>query len=108
MADTIKLFCPKCDQKLEIEMVPGVRSLSCHVCSSEIIIPIIKKMDQQETPKPTPIEQEINFEHLHQVFQSDEKKEKPDLPKFSPDPQKSTPKKQKKETAPKKQKKELK
>ena len=113
MADSIKLFCPKCDQKLEIEMVPGVRSVCCPVCSSEIIIPIIKKMDTEETPvAPTPApappqEQEINFEHLHQVFQSDEEKEKPELPKFSPEPKKSaskksSSKKQKKEATPKK------
>ena len=102
MADSIKLFCQKCDQKLEIELVPGVRSISCPVCSSEIRIPIIEKIEDTHIEETGTQKKQINFEHLHQVFQADEKKESPDLPKFSPEPEKPTSKKSKKAPASKK------
>jgi DNA-directed RNA polymerase subunit RPC12/RpoP len=120
MADTIKLFCPDCDQKLEIEIIPGVRSVNCPICGGKIIIPIIDKEEKRE-PKVTPIpdpdrEKDIDFEHLHKVFANENVRQPSgmekhlDFQKFSPEPEpqkkperKRSSSQEKKSTKPKRQ-----
>jgi len=102
MANTIKLFCPDCDQKLEVELIPGVRAISCPMCGGRIGIPII-----EDSPKsPTESVEDIDFKHLHEVFVNDEvaKNDKHvDFQKFSPEPD-SEPKPSKKHDTPKERK----